>query len=115
MSTLHEMTTATVMLRANIATVYASSNPGGVLTRVAQFSAETESNADEVVAKWLEDARRAGTLGRWILVASAPRIEHVCGMLTAVTRELLADTRVDDLTSVPPEDLRSLLPPAAWV
>lgn len=110
-----EAKTAIVMLRENDATVYASRNPGGVLTRVEHFAAETESNLDDIVARWLEDARQTGTFDRWMIAASAPRIERVCEMLSSITRGMLAATRADDLTSVPPEEIRSLIPPAAWL
>lgn len=114
MSMPYDVRTAIVMLRENAATVYASSNPGGVLTRVEHFTAKTDSEIEDTVAGWLEEARRAGTFDRWMIAASAPRIERVCAMVSSATRGMLAATRADDLTSVPAEDIRSLVPPAAW-
>jgi hypothetical protein len=65
------------------------------------------------VARWLDEARPNDRYGRLMVVGSVERVDRLLERVSEATHALVAATHIDDLTGVPPEELRWHMPEGA--
>jgi hypothetical protein len=130
-----------VMLHGARASVFESESPGGCFTRVQTFARDAWSQPSQPsppsppsppsqpaqpsaatlderafvanIAHCLEDARDERRYDRLMVVGAKEGVQQLLGAVSAPTRALVAAQRVEDLSSVPPEDLRWYVPAGA--
>jgi protein required for attachment to host cells len=119
-----------VMLHGAKASVFESESPGGCYVRVQTFARDAVSQPEPraatrgagperaflaTIANCLEDARGEHRYDRLMLVGAEEGLQGLVGAVSPPTRAMIAAKQVEDLSAVPPEDLRWHVPAGASV
>lgn len=117
-----------VMLHGAKASVFESESPGGCYVRVQTFVRDAAPQPEQratprggrteraflaTIAHCLEDARGEHRYDRLMLVGAEEGLRELVGAVSPPTRALIAAEQVEDLSAVPPEDLRWHVPAGA--
>ncbi len=117
-----------VMLHGARASVFESESPGGCYVRVQTFARDAVPQPEQLattrgaggehaflatIAHCLEDARGEHRFNRLMLVGAEEGLQVLVSAVSPPTRALIAARHVEDLSAVPPEDLRWHVPAGA--